>query len=59
MPYRLGQGADCPQQHPGNPPEGAALVAELLGLLQMLRIDPAPLTHLNTIKPASYGRFAP
>ena len=38
-PHRPGQGADRHQQQPGDSPEGAALVPELHGLLQLLRIE--------------------
>jgi hypothetical protein len=46
-PHRPGQGADRQQQQPGNPPEGAALVPELNGPLQLLRIERPPLAAAN------------
>lgn len=46
-PHRPSQGADQHHQQPGDPPEGAALVPEFNGLLQLLRIQRPPLPVAN------------
>jgi hypothetical protein len=46
-PHRPGQGADRHQRQTADPPEGAALVPELHGLLQLQRIERPPLAPAN------------
>jgi hypothetical protein len=50
--HRPGQAADRHQQQPGDSPEGATLVPEVHGLLQVLRIERPPLcaAHAATIR---------
>ncbi|KAF0653166.1 hypothetical protein L107_09526 [Cyanobium sp. Copco_Reservoir_LC18] len=47
-PHRQGQVGDGHQQRSGDLAEGAALVPELHGLLQGLRIERPPLAEANT-----------
>ena len=48
VPHHPGQGADRHQHQPGDPPEGAALVPEVRGLLQLQRIERPPLGAAHT-----------